>query len=172
MHLPLQLRSRRSKAGGRPTRHDSYRHPRVPNIATQMSGVVLQLSVVHCTLSVCIRLHCRQYGSLIIDTSPSWRSRITGKYTLYRMYSLHGSVHSLSPLYSARTVSNSRAGGTAASAMCKSCNCNSSIATRVGFGVGSADESSRLSELTTVAYICAVFDVGIPIPNGYSDSTT
>ena len=38
-------------------------------------------------------------------------------------------------------------GGTAASAFCKSCNCNSSIATRVGFGVSQSLNMSTIHQL-------------------------
>lgn len=42
--------------------------------------------------------------------------------------------YSIGPM-AMRAEGYSHPGGTAASAFCKSCNCNSSIATRVGFGV-------------------------------------
>jgi len=57
-------------------------------------------------------------------------------------------------------------GGTAASAMCKSCNCNSSIATRVGFGVSylillHAAGADKVAHLRYVVY------AGVLVKDGY-----
>jgi len=58
-------------------------------LATHLPPLRDSLSVHYC--------HYYHDGSTIIHTYPSGRSRLTGEYTLYRMYSLHGSVFLLCP---------------------------------------------------------------------------
>jgi hypothetical protein len=56
-------------------------------------GAYLPLAhLLHLRDSLSITVTITQDGSTIIHTYPSWRSGIAGKYTLYRMYRLHGSV--------------------------------------------------------------------------------
>ena len=58
-------------------------------------------------------------------------------------------------------------GGSAASAFCKSCNCNSSIATRVGFGVGPQRVLPVVRLTSTQAHLRPIVYAGVSVAHGH-----